>query len=100
MRDDAHMNEGCMKYEILPKGSRDFFFLGQDSEVRFDNVRLGRSSGLVLCDEDGSKKRFHRNLSRQYRFAVRALRIRWENSGCMEKSAAQDGSLLKPCRRR
>jgi hypothetical protein len=60
MQDEAHLNKGYMTYEIAPKGGRDFFFLGQDSEVRFDNIRQGRSSGLVLHDEDGSIKRFQR----------------------------------------
>jgi CubicO group peptidase (beta-lactamase class C family) len=60
MQDEAHLNKGYSKYEILPKGGRDFFFLGQDSEITFNNIRKGRSSGLVLHDEDGSTKRFKR----------------------------------------
>ena len=60
MQDEAHLNKGYMKYEIIPKNAQDFVFLGQDSEVRFDNIRQGRSSGLILYDEDGSKKRFRR----------------------------------------
>jgi hypothetical protein len=46
--------------EILPKGGLDFFFLGQDSEVTFDQIRQGRSLGLILYDEDGSVKGFQR----------------------------------------
>jgi serine-type D-Ala-D-Ala carboxypeptidase/endopeptidase len=60
MQDEAHLNKGYMMYEIRPKSVRDFFFLGQDAEVRFDSIRQGRSSGLVLYDEDGSKKQFWR----------------------------------------
>jgi hypothetical protein len=60
MQDEAHLNKGYMMYEIRPKGGRDFFFLGQDAEVKFDSVRMERSSGLVLYDEDGSIKRFRR----------------------------------------
>jgi CubicO group peptidase (beta-lactamase class C family) len=60
MQDEAHLNKGYMRYEIAPKGGRDFFFLGQDSEVIFDNVRAGHSPGLVLHDEDNSVKRFQR----------------------------------------
>jgi serine-type D-Ala-D-Ala carboxypeptidase/endopeptidase len=60
MQDQAHINKGYMIYEIIPKNSRDFVFVGQDSEVRFDNIRRGRSAGLVLYDEDGSTRRFRR----------------------------------------
>ena len=60
MQDEAHLNEGYMKYEIIPKNAHDFVFLGQDSEVRFDNIRQGRASGLILYDEDGSTKRVRR----------------------------------------
>jgi D-alanyl-D-alanine-carboxypeptidase/D-alanyl-D-alanine-endopeptidase len=60
MQDEAHLNKGYMKYQIIPKTNRDFVFVGQDSEVRFDNIRQGRSSGLTLYDEDGSTKRFRR----------------------------------------
>ena len=60
MQDEAHLNRGYMKYEIIPKNAQEFVFLGQDSEVRFDNIRQGRSSGLILYDEDGSTKRFRR----------------------------------------
>jgi serine-type D-Ala-D-Ala carboxypeptidase/endopeptidase len=60
MQDEANINKGYMKYEIRPKGGRTFFFLGQDSEVMFDNVREGHSPGLILYDEDGSVKRFQR----------------------------------------
>jgi CubicO group peptidase (beta-lactamase class C family) len=60
MQDEANLNKGYMKLEIIPKNGRDFVFVGQDSEVRFDNLRQGRSSGLILYDEDGSTKRFKR----------------------------------------
>lgn len=60
MQDEANLNKGYTKMEILPKGGLDFFFLGQDSEVMFDPVRQGRSPGLILYDEDGSAKRFQR----------------------------------------
>jgi serine-type D-Ala-D-Ala carboxypeptidase/endopeptidase len=60
MQDEANLNKGYTKMEILPKGGRDFFFLGQDSEVMFDQIRQGRSPGLTLYDEDRSVKRFQR----------------------------------------
>ncbi len=60
MQDEANLNKGYTKMEILPKGGRDFFFLGQDSEVTFDQLRQGRRPGLILYDEDGSVKRFQR----------------------------------------
>jgi CubicO group peptidase (beta-lactamase class C family) len=60
MQDETHLNRGYMKYEILPKTGNQFFFLGQDSEVTFDDFRQGRPSGLLLHDEDGSTSRFRR----------------------------------------
>jgi hypothetical protein len=60
MQDEAHLNKGYMKFEIIPKNGRDFVFVGRDSEVRFDNIRQGRTSGLIFYDGDGSSKCFRR----------------------------------------